>query len=255
MDEILRRAWSKIFQKHSAEHPKPRVGPFMDAYGHLLTRYEMDLKPLTLKQIKKTLSRLKETGAAGLDGWNPSDLKALPDSLLRYLLLFYDIVEETNEWPRALTWASVTLIPKGEGGAPLDQRPLSVMPLVYRVWAAARVRDCMDWQEKRIGDGQHGCRPSHGTSNAILRIGLETESALLNNEELAVAALDFSKAFDNVPIAITLAVLKRLGLHERIFNPLLDMYAKLQRRFKIRGALRLLLRTELCRAARFQPSC
>ena len=111
------------------------------------------------------------------------------------------------------------------------------MPLVYRVWAAARVRDCMDWQEKWTGDGQHGCRPKHGTSNAILRIGLETETALLNNEELAGAALDFSKAFDNVPIAITLAVLKRLGLHERIFNPLLDTCAQLQRRFKIRGCL------------------
>ena len=108
----------QIFKKHSAEHPEPRVGSFMDAYGHLLTRHELELKPLTLKQIKKTLSRLKETGAAGLDGWSPSDLKALPDSPLRYRLLFYDIVEETNEWPRALTWASVTLIPKGEGGAP-----------------------------------------------------------------------------------------------------------------------------------------
>ena len=38
MDEILRKAWGKIFQKHSAE---PRVGPFMDAYGHLLTKHEM----------------------------------------------------------------------------------------------------------------------------------------------------------------------------------------------------------------------
>ena len=173
---------------------------------------------------------MKETGAAGLDGWSPSDLKALPNSLLRYLLLFCDLVGETNEWPRALTWASMTLIPEGEGAARLDQRPLSVMPLVFRVWAAARVRDCLDWQEKWIGGGQHGCRPNHFSRPMH-------HYALVWKQKRPETALDFSKVFDSEPIAVALAVFKRLGLHERMFDPFVGMYAKLHRRFKIRGCL------------------
>ena len=237
MDTILRSKWSTIFCKHDDEHPAPEVQPFMEEYGRYLTMVEQQLVPLTVEQVEKTLGKMKDNGAAGLDGWKPGEMKRLPKTILEYLVLFYDVVERTGKWPATLGWAAVTLIPKGEGAEPLEQRPLSVMPVAYRVWAAARVTESMTWQELWIRQGQHGCRPHHGTSDALYRIGLETELAYLNGEKLEGAALDFSKAFDNIPVAITLRVLKELGIHCRVLEPLIDMYARLQRRFKIRGYL------------------
>ena len=51
--------------------------------------------------------------------------------------------------------------------------------------------------------------------------------------------LDFSKAFDNVPIKITLDLLRRLGLGNKILRPLTFMYDSLQRYLKIRGCIGL----------------
>ena len=48
-------------------------------------------------------------------------------------------------------------------------------------------------------------------------------------------ALDFAKAFDNVPVSITLTLLEKLGMHTRVVKPLWFMYDHLQRYFKIRG--------------------
>ena len=49
-------------------------------------------------------------------GGRPSDLKKIPDMILELLLLLFDLIESTGEWPEALAWAGITLIPKGRGG-------------------------------------------------------------------------------------------------------------------------------------------
>ena len=43
-------------------------------------------------------------------------------------------------WPDGLLDAYITMIPKTDGDATLlGQRPLSVLPIVYRIWASARM--------------------------------------------------------------------------------------------------------------------
>ena len=68
------------------------------------------------------------------------------------------------------------------------------------------------------------------------------EAAFLNGEQLVGVAVDFAKAFDNIPIAVALALLKKLGASDLMLNPLISMYAVLKRRFKIKGYLREVFR-------------
>ena len=98
----------------------------------------MILEPLTAQDLRAALSRMSG-GASGADGWRAAELKALPDSMLELLAVFLNAIETTGQWPRSLLQAVVSLIPKGQGCAPLDQRPISVMSAVYRLWGAARV--------------------------------------------------------------------------------------------------------------------
>ena len=72
------------------------------------------------------------------------------------------IVEDVGVWPGALAHSLISLVTKGEGARPEDLRPISVMPLVYRDWASARLREVISWQEEWIQDGQHGFRTGHG---------------------------------------------------------------------------------------------
>ena len=44
-------------------------------------------------------------------------------------------LESTGCWPQGLLDAYIAMIPKADGDAtPLGQRPLSVLPVVYRLW-------------------------------------------------------------------------------------------------------------------------
>ena len=237
MDGILRKKWGTIFCKHSGDRPAPKVSPFMKKYKQFIQNFPMKVNSITVEEIRGKLRKCKDSGATGLDAWSPKDFKKLPDAILSYLCVFYDMVERLGKWPFDLTHAAVTLIPKNEGFDPLNLRPISVLPIAYRVWAAVRCSHCTSWQEKWITSGQHGCRQGHSTSDALLRLAAELENASLTGDPIFGAALDFAKAFDNVPVDIALNVLEQLGINERILKPLTFMYQKLQRYFKIRGFL------------------
>ena len=195
----------------------------------------MNFGTVTVSDIKTRLRKCKDTGATGLDGWAPRDFKRLPDDILELLCCFYELVESVGVWPFDLTRAAVSLIPKNEGYDPMNMRPISVLPIAYRIWAAVQCKYCTEWQESWITQGQHGCRRGHGTSDALLRLAGELECPFLEGVPIYGVLLDFAKAFDNVPVIITLTLLEKLGMHTRVVKPLCFMYNHLQRYLKIRG--------------------
>ena len=113
------------------------------------------------------------------------------------------MIERTGQWPQHLCWAGITLIPKGEGGKPLDLRPITVTPICYRIWAATRMRHSNDWQDGWLHSGQHGVRARHGTADALAAISITMERALLDGKPVEGVAVDLAKAFDSVPVDIT----------------------------------------------------
>ena len=86
--------------------------------------------------------------AGGLDGWAWNEIKALPLPWFSGLGILLELVETTGVWPQGLLDAFFTMIPKVDGDStPLGQRPLSVLPVVYRLWASLRLGHlrCMLW--------------------------------------------------------------------------------------------------------------
>eukprot|EP01063_Lacrimia_lanifica_P037389 TRINITY_DN7658_c0_g1_i1.p2 TRINITY_DN7658_c0_g1~~TRINITY_DN7658_c0_g1_i1.p2 ORF type:complete len:127 (+),score=12.94 TRINITY_DN7658_c0_g1_i1:229-609(+) len=87
--------------------------------------------------------------APGVDGIHLSELKRLPHPVLALLADWMNAMETdpTAEWPEALTTALLTLIPKSLSRPPLDHRPITVTPVVYRLWGVIRLRHPLppDW--------------------------------------------------------------------------------------------------------------
>ena len=82
----------------------------------------------------------KGATASSLDGWGWRELKALPVAWYDQLARILTKVEDIGVWPKGLLDAYIAMIPKTDGDAtPLGQRPLSGLPVVYRIWASARV--------------------------------------------------------------------------------------------------------------------
>ena len=63
-------------------------------------------------------------------------------------LFFLNLVETTGIWPQGLLDAYIAMIPKADGvSTPLGQLPLSVLPVVYRLWASLRLGHLREWVE------------------------------------------------------------------------------------------------------------
>ena len=81
------------------------------------------------------------------------ELKVLPVPWYDGLARILSKVEETGVWPEGLLDAFFAMIPKTDGDAtPLGQRPLSVLPVVHRVWASARMVQHEVWFQSWVPD-------------------------------------------------------------------------------------------------------
>ena len=76
----------------------------------------------------------------GWTGWAWNELKALPLPWFSGLAFLSELVESTGVWPQGLLDAKIAMFPKADGDSTLlGQRPLSVLPVVYRLWASLRL--------------------------------------------------------------------------------------------------------------------
>ena len=90
----------------------------------------------------------KKATAGGLDGWAWNKVKALPLPWFSGLAILLELVETTGIWPQGLLDAYVAMIPKADGDStPLGQRLLSVLSIVYRLWASLRLGHLREWVE------------------------------------------------------------------------------------------------------------
>ena len=110
-------------------------------------------------------------------------MKVLPVSWYDELARILAKVEDFGVWPDGLLDAYITMIPKSDGDAtPLGQRPLSVLPVIYRVWASARMDQLDDWFRSRVPDSVFSAGGGRGSVEAWYTSSLDIE------EVLAVAA-------------------------------------------------------------------
>ena len=90
--------------------------------------------PRLTGQMLADVVQRKSVTAGSLDGGGWRELQVLPVSWYDGLARILTKVEDTGVWPDGLLDAYIAMIPKTDGDAtPLGQRPLSVLPVVYRI--------------------------------------------------------------------------------------------------------------------------
>ena len=139
-------AWIPCFCRSG--HPDVTAGQFLDFIGQYLPQENyLDLPRITGRDLQE-VARAKKATAGGLDGWAWNEIKALPLPWFSGLAILLEHVESTGTWPQGLLDAYIAMIPKADGDStPLGQRPLSVLPVVYRVWASLRLGHLREWVE------------------------------------------------------------------------------------------------------------
>ena len=239
-DELLRSdtAWGGYFRKY-ATTPEPRWDTFRQKYLRFLPEVaDMECKTITAEDVGKALAKMSTSTSPGLHGWRVHELRQLPHELLRLFAEVFNEVERSGEWPEQLMHAMICLIPKpGSSGEPLSQRPISITPVLYRVWAAIRVKPALKWLEIIAPEDLHGCRPGHGAEDLIWHLAARIEEAHLTGRPLHGVALDFKKCFDTVPIDLTFRLAAELGFDARVLRTLRAAYRTMQRHFRASGTI------------------
>ena len=140
IDEEFRKAWLPIFVVLGKGIPAIR-----NSIGRLKGGYKVHLPRLTGQMLADVVQREGAT-AGSLDGWEWRELKVLPVSWYDEVARILTKVEDFGIWPDGLLDAYIAMIPKTDGDAtPLGQRPLSVLRVVYRIWASARMGQLDGW--------------------------------------------------------------------------------------------------------------
>ena len=146
IDAEFRKAWMPFFCWSG--HLVVTTDQFLAFVGHLLPQDPLlDLPRITGRDLQE-VARAKKSTASGLDGWAWKEVQALPLPWFSGLATLLELVETTGTWPQGLLDAYIAMIPNADGDStPLGQRPLSVLPVVYRLWASLRLGHLREWVE------------------------------------------------------------------------------------------------------------
>ena len=187
--------------------------------------------PWTAELVRVVLEKMAKRKAPGLDGWAVAELLLLPTELLEWVAQLFEGVERLGCWPDTLCPAEGLLLPKAGDGGPMDRRPIWLLPMLYRVWAAGRAQVFARWRQSWAG-GDGGV----GAEELAWGLALELEAAEAAGETICGSALDWSEAFDHVSLRLLCRVLERAGVPPWLREPMLAAYSA-PRRLRVDGAL------------------
>ena len=122
-----------------------------EVVGWLSLLPEIEMPPLTGDDLLQVVRR-KTATAGSLDGVGWRELKSLPVPWFDVLARILAKVEELGVWPEGLLDACIAMIPKLMVMLLLwTQRPLSVLPIAYRIWASVRMLQLEEWFRSWVG--------------------------------------------------------------------------------------------------------
>ena len=129
-------------------HPVVTADQFLNLVGHLLPQEpHLELPRITGRELQE-VAKAKKSTAGGLDGWAWNEIRALSLPWFSGLAILLELVETSGVWPQGLLDAYIAMIPKADGDSTaLGQRPLSVLPVVYRLWSSLRFGHLREWVE------------------------------------------------------------------------------------------------------------
>ena len=161
---------------------------------------EISLPRFTGEMLAEVVHREGST-AGSLDRWGWREFKALPVSWFDGLARILTAVEDTGVWSDGLLHAYIAMIPKTDGDAtPLGQRPLSVLPVVCRIWASARMVQLEGWFKSWVPDSVFSPGGGRGSVEAWCASALDIEEVLAGaaDSHVHLFVADVIKSFDTV---------------------------------------------------------
>ena len=120
---------------------------------------------------------------------------------------------------------------------PADYRPITVLPVVYRLWSSLRTCQTLQLLSPHLPDDILGFIPSCETSQVWLILQSWIEVNQMDGFPLCGVSSDLQKAFNNIGRDQVQMIAEHLQLPSEVRIPWAAFLGSLTRRFDIRGSL------------------
>ena len=183
----------------------------------------------------KSLSWKKSTGIENIPTRIDSETA---DLIAKPLKGIYDASIKQRCFPQAWKTAIITPVPKTTPPTVDKIRPISTFPVISKVFERIVLNKMWKTIELSLGEDQHGFRPQHSTTTALIDI---TENAFHYYDDsatngVAIMSLDMTSAFDSINYNLLIQKLQQLKLPSGFIRWLFSYLQDRHFTVKIRGS-------------------
>lgn len=151
-------------------------------------------------EVWSLIRKLKRRKAPGEDNIHNALIKNLPQKAVVYLTKIFNGCFRLNYFPNVWKSAKVIAIkkPNKDDKMPISYRPISLLPVLAKLFEAAIHTRLLRSASHVIPDEQFGFRRAHSTSHQLVRVAEHISHNLNLRRSTGMVLLDIEKAFDTV---------------------------------------------------------
>ena len=183
------------------------------------------------------LSLTKSGSAAGACGWRFEELKLLPPSALRHLILLYGRVLDRGEFPEPFMRARVSLLGKTDNPRfATDARPITIIGCIVRLFTKFSAFFILRSWTSSFPAAISGGLPGRGVRLFSWLQQFAAEVANIKKTPVAGLSLDLVKAFNLLPRIPLGKLMEHLNVPSNLVAVWIAGLGNLSRRFTFHGA-------------------
>lgn len=186
---------------------------------------EEDIPPILKDEISNIIKHLRRNKTPGEDGITNEYLQWGGDRLIEQLTHLFNNIIETETIPQQWYKSTIILIHKKGNREDLNNyRPISLISNLYKVFTKIMTNRLTKVMDENQPPEQAGFRTQYSTIDHLHTINQVIEKALEYNQNLYIALIDYSKAFDTVEHNKVLESLRTIGINQKYIRLLGIIY-------------------------------
>ena len=216
--EDCRTFWNRIW---SVEKEHNKEADWLSDLKEEIVRVDQQNVAITEDKVKKQCRKMPNWKAPGHDGVQGFWVKRLDNMHKRIATQLNLILEGTKEIPSWMTYGRTVLCQKdaAKGNSVENFRPITCLPLMWKLFTGMVAEDMYLFMENNhlLPEEQKGCRrKSKGTKDQLLIDKTILKDCRKRKANLAMAWIDYRKAYDLIPHSWILECLDMIGIADNV---------------------------------------
>ena len=199
-----------------------------------------EFKHETEDTVFKLISRIRSDVATGNDNINAKLIKDAIHTITPSITQLVNLSYETKTFPDIMKKAIVRpLFKKEDKEKPENYRPVSILPIVSKVFERSATNQLMNYLEEqnKLTNTQHAYRRSHSTVTCLADLVDEIRRRRDRNETVGVIGMDLSKAFDSINHNILQQKLIEIGIGPNVITWMISYLKDRQQQVKFNNII------------------